>query len=71
MPTKYRLLTDSKIEAAATKGTIVYKCAKHDYGVASDDTLMSGVQHISLSLKSDGDYPFFSHPLRELEKVED
>lgn len=71
MPTKYRLLTDSKIEPGATKGTIVYKCAKSDYGCASDDTRITGVQHISITFKSDGDYPFFTHPLKYLEKVSD
>lgn len=71
MPTKYRMLTDSKLEPKATKGSIVYKCAKNDYGVSADDTRISGVQHISLSLTSDGDYPFFTHPLKDLEKVSD
>ena len=69
MPTKYRLLTDSKIEAAATKGTIVYGLMKADYGLASDDTRITGIEHRSLTLNPDGDYPSFTHPVRDLERV--
>lgn len=38
----------------------VYLCRKHDYGSASDDTLILGRRHVSVTLKSDGDYPFFT-----------
>lgn len=62
------MLTDSQINPDAVKGTIVYKAAKADYGCASDDTAMTGIPHISVSLKPDGDYPFFTHPLRDLEE---
>lgn len=62
MPIRYTLLADSKIEPAAVKGTVAYECAKYDYGSASDDTRITGIKHISLSLKEDGDYPFFTHP---------
>ena len=69
MPQAYKMLTDSKIEPEATKGRTVYKCAKHDYGCASDDTRITGRQHISLSLKEDGDYPFFTHPYKDLKQL--
>lgn len=62
------MLTDSQIEPKAVKGTVVYKAAKHDYGCASDDTRMTGIQHISLSLNPDGDYPFFTHPFKDIEE---
>lgn len=68
---KYRMLTDSTIEPAATKGTVVQKCANHDYGCASDDTRITGVPHISLTLNENGDYPFFTHPFNQLEEVKD
>ena len=71
MPRKYELLADSKILETATKGTIVYACAKHDYGCASDDTRITGVEHISLSLKEDGDYPFFTHPVYLLKEIKE
>lgn len=71
MPTKYRLLTDSRIEADATKGSIVYSFAKCDYGLASDDTRHTGIEHISVTFNEKGDYPSFTHPLRDLEKVVD
>lgn len=71
MPRKYELLADSKIESTATKGTIAYACAKCDYGVASDDTRITGDEHISLSLKEDGDYPFFTHPVYLLKEVKE
>jgi hypothetical protein len=71
MTRKYELLVDSTIEAQAKKGTIAYKSAKHDYGLAGDDTRITGVEHISLSLKEDGDYPFFTHPLHLLKEIKE
>jgi hypothetical protein len=56
-------------EAKATAGTIVFACAKHDYGLARDDTRMTGVPHISVTMKSDGDYPFFTVPEDSVEEV--
>lgn len=53
----------------ATIGTIVYKLAKHDYGLARDDTDYTGVEHISVTLKPDGDYPSFTIPYEFLEEV--
>lgn len=69
MNKSFVMLTDSQIEAEAKKGVTVYKAAKHDYGCASDDTAMTGIKHISVTLKPDGDYPFFTHPLKDLEEV--
>jgi hypothetical protein len=66
---QYKLLSDSKIEPQAVKGSVVYKSAKHDYGCASDDTRHTGIQHISVTFKADGDYPFFTHPLNQLEEI--
>lgn len=66
---QYLLLSDSTIEPSAKQGMTVYKCAKHDYGCASDDTRVTGVQHISVTFKEDGDYPFFTHPLHLLQEV--
>jgi hypothetical protein len=50
-------------------GTIVYEIRGHDYGLASNDTHATGIEHISVTLKADGDYPFFTVPLEDLEDL--
>lgn len=67
MPKRYRMLKDATTDPNAVAGTIVYGCAKHDFGLADDDTLMTGKAHISVTLKSDGDYPFFTVPVADIE----
>ena len=59
---KYEMLKDSRLCEEAKKGTTVYRCNKPDYGCASDDTMMTGVPHISVTLDPSGDYPFFTVP---------
>lgn len=71
MPSKYELLCDSTIEKTAVKGTIVYYCRMADYGCASDDSRITGIEHVSVTLKEDGDYPFFTHPRHMLKKLEE
>jgi hypothetical protein len=71
MAKRYEMLSDSKIEPAATKGTIVYSCHGCDYGCANDDTRMTGVEHTSMTLNEDGSYPFFTHPRHMLKPLED
>jgi hypothetical protein len=63
----FKMLIDSAIEPKAKMGTTVYKCRGYDYGLASDDTRMTGIRHISVTLKSDGDYPSFTVAERDLE----
>lgn len=65
----YRMKVDSTIEPKAKKGTIVYDSMKPDYGLANDDTRFTGVMHISVTLNEDGDYPFFTVPLSDLERI--
>jgi hypothetical protein len=67
--TRYRMKKDATTEPKATAGTIVYACAKHDYGLARDDTRMTGTPHISVTMRPDGDYPFFTVPKDSLEEV--
>ncbi|MNO13135.1 hypothetical protein D3C76_27610 [compost metagenome] len=71
MPVKYRLLKDSTIEPTAKAGTFAYACTKYDYGSASVDTHITGRKHVSLSLKEDGDYPFFTHAEDDLEVIKE
>lgn len=68
---KYRVLRDRFMGGTmyAAAGEIVYAAAKHDGGCANDDTRVFGHEHVSVSLKSDGDYPFFTIPVRDLQEV--
>lgn len=69
---KYKLLSDGRLNTPETKaGATVYESAKYDYGLASDDTRYTGVDHVSVTLKEDGDYPFFTHPLHLLEEIKE
>lgn len=65
-PTRYLMLRDSAIEPNVRKGMTVYKCLRYDYGLANDDTVLTGVKHISVTVKSDGGYPYFTVPERDL-----
>lgn len=67
MTTKYKLTEDHGEHA---KDTVVYSCRFSDYGCAGDDTRMTGIEHQSVTLKEDGDYPFFTVPVRILQKQE-
>lgn len=69
MPQAFKMLTDSAIEPEAKAGTTVYSCSKHDFGCASDDTRITGVQHKSFTLREDGGYPFFTHPFNKVEQL--
>ena len=50
-------------------GTIVYEQMTHDYGLARDDTNETGIEHTSVTLKSDGGYPGFTVPVEELQPL--
>lgn len=69
MTKAYKMLEDSKLEPKVVKGTTVFKCLKHDYGCANDDTRNTGIRHISLTLNSSGDYPFFTAPESAIEAL--
>jgi hypothetical protein len=66
MTTSYKLLRDRFDHLA---GITVYRCSQHDYGLARDDTNDTGLEHVSVSLKEDGDYPFFTVPRRDLWEI--
>jgi hypothetical protein len=61
------MLRDSKLEPRATAGTIVYTLRLFDYGSAADDTVLLGKPYISVTLDPDGDYPFFTVPVDDVE----
>jgi hypothetical protein len=50
-------------------GTKVYLQGLSDYGLASDDTRVSGIRHITVTLKADGGYPGFTVPVDHLTPV--
>lgn len=74
-PKKFRIkdtpVTGSDIGQSQAKGDIVYECTKHDYGLANDDTRATGVLHTSVTLDENGDYPFFTIPVHNLEEIHD
>lgn len=63
---KFRLLKGAATNSEAVAGTAVYSCKYHDYGLASDDSRITGIPHASVTLSPDGDYPFFTVPERDL-----
>jgi hypothetical protein len=65
----FKMLADSKLEPKAIAGTVVYEIAGPDYGLAGDDTRGFGFPHKSVTLRSDGDYPSFTVPERDLEPL--
>ena len=62
----YKLLNE-RFEHKA--GTVVYPCKGYDYGLSSDDTRATGVEHRSMTTSPTGDYPFFTVPVHELEQI--
>lgn len=50
-------------------GTICYDSKGWDYGLASDDTRMTGHKHVSVTLSPDGEYPTFTIRESFLEKL--
>jgi len=41
-------------------GTIVYDPKGYDYGLAGDDTRITGIEHVSVTLDPEGGYPTFT-----------
>jgi hypothetical protein len=69
MSKAYRVLKDSEIEPKAKNGAIIYDCHYCDYGLASDDTRMTGIEHESFTFDPEGGYPFFTMPVRDVEPL--
>lgn len=66
MTQAYTMLKDSRLEPKAKAGTTVYAIRGYDYGLAKDDTRFRGIEHISVTLDSEGDYPFFTVPRADI-----
>ena len=65
---KYELLVGN---LSIRKGTTVYACSGYDYGCARDDTEDTGEPHISVTLDSEGNYPFFTCPISSLQEIKE
>ena len=50
-------------------GTIVYSPKGYDYGLASDDSRITGIEHISVTLSPEGEYPTFTVQKCSLEEI--
>jgi len=50
-------------------GTHVTKMKGHDYGLAADDTRLTGVEHVTVTRNPWGDYPGFTVPVHILKEV--
>jgi hypothetical protein len=51
-------------------GTKVYRQRMSDYGLANDDSRITGIQHITVTLNADGGYPGFTVPVNHLTPAE-
>lgn len=66
---KYKLIAPINHAPDAEVGCTVYEYTGCTYGLVSEDTHMTGIEHIAVTLKSDGDTPFFTAPIRSLVKL--
>lgn len=58
-------------ENQAKIGDKVYRGRNHDFGLARDDTRATGEEYISVTLDKNGEYPYFTVPVRLLGEVID
>jgi hypothetical protein len=70
-PQKFRITKSGTNCKDYPAGTICYGLMMHDYGLASDDTRITGVPHVSVTLDPDGGYPSFTVVAADLEKIND
>ena len=72
-PKKYRIKAQPVVGAeqalSMQAGDVVYECLKYDYGLANDDSRVTGVLHTSVTLEADGDCPSFTIPVHLLEEI--
>lgn len=68
MSKKYTLSEDYHTSDDAKAGVTVYLLSRADYGLARDDTNATGVEHVSVTLNPEGDYPSFTYPRHLLQE---
>jgi hypothetical protein len=52
----------------ASPGDVVYEFVKYDYGLAADDTIFTGVKHVSVT-REPNDVSSFTIPLSDLREI--
>jgi hypothetical protein len=65
----YRIVRADRAASPVNVGDTVWYCRGHDYGCANDDSRATGIHHVSVTLKSDGDYPFFTIPREDIAEL--
>ena len=65
-PEAFRLMRDSDHCPEARAGITVYSCILGTYGLAAQDTRMTGRRHRCVTLDPEGGYPFFTAPEADL-----
>ena len=50
-------------------GTTCYQFTRNTFGLSSDDERATGIEHTCVTLRPDGDYPFFTVPVADLAPV--
>lgn len=58
-------------EVLAKVGDTVYDYISHDYGLASDDTRFTGIEHTSVTSNADGSGPSFTIPVHHLREIKE
>jgi hypothetical protein len=66
----YLVLRADRASSLVEVGATVYRFEMPDYGCAADDTRLLGFEHVAVTFDPDGDYPFFTIPLADLEQIE-
>lgn len=52
-------------------GDVVYSIAGYDWGIASEDSRSSGIDHTSVTYSPEGKHPFFTIPKDDIQLIED
>lgn len=67
---KYKIIRADRACENVEVNDFVYSLKGWDYGLAGDDTRLLGIEHKSVTKNEDGDYPSFTIPVEDLEKIE-
>lgn len=64
------LLRDSQADPAVKAGSKVYELVLPDFGCAVTDAQTFGQPCLSVTLRADGEYPFFVVPVADLRVID-
>lgn len=72
-PKKFRVLKQRVLGGAvyAEVGDIVYDQWAHDYGLANDDSRITGIEHRTVTKNENGDSPGFTMSVFDLEEIKE